>query len=90
MLHFYFKWRYNRKARSGAFKLPKDRRGEKPETANLSNFLSQNSGPRRGFRPFDLPRKRRKFVRLVAAALVIALIGWITYESLIALAFLGN
>lgn len=90
MLHLYYKWRYERKARSGAFKLPKERKDGKPGTANLSSFLSQTSGPRHSFRPFDLPRKRRKFMQLLAAALGIAMLAWVTYESLIALALLGN
>lgn len=90
MLHIYFKWRYERNARSGAYKLPKAGKDKIPETPNLGSYLSQTSGQRRGFRPFDLPRKRRKFMQFVAAILVIALIAWITYESLNALALIGK
>lgn len=90
MLHLYYKWRYERKARSGAFELPRGRRDGKPANPHLSSYLSQLYGPERGFKPFDLPRRRRKIIRLVAIILGITLLAWITYESLIALAFLGN
>lgn len=90
MLHLYFKWRYERKARSGAFTLPRSRRGEKLENANLSSYLSHTSGPGHSLRPFDLPRRRRKLVRWAVTALAIALLAWVTYESLIALAMIGK
>jgi hypothetical protein len=88
MLHLYYKWRYERNARSGAFELPKTRTKGQKETPNLGSYLSQLPGQRRGFKSFDLPRKRRKFMRILAAVLGIALLAWITYESIIALAFL--
>lgn len=90
MLHLYFKWRYERKARSGAFTLPKSRRGEKLENANLSSYLSQTSGTGHRLKSFDLPRKRRKLVRWIATILAIALLAWVTYESLIALAMIAK
>lgn len=90
MLHLYFKWRYERKARSGAFTLPRSGRGEKLENANLSSYLSHTSGPGHSLRPYDLPRKRRKLMRWAATILVIALISWVAYESVIALAMLGR
>jgi hypothetical protein len=88
MLHLYYKWRYERTARSGAFELPKARKGGHKETVDLGSYLSQLYGQRRGVKPYDLPRKRRKFMRILAVALGIALLAWITYESIIALAFL--
>jgi hypothetical protein len=92
MLHHYFKWRYERKVRSGAFKLPKEkgRRDRDLESVNLSNFLSHTSGPSRSFRPFDSARKRRKLMQFVATGLIIAFAVWVTYESLIALALIGR
>lgn len=90
MLQLYFKWRYERKARSGAFTLPKSGRGEKLENANLSSYLSHTSGPRHRLSSFDLPRKRRKLMRLAAAVIAIAVLAWVTYESLIALAMIAN
>ncbi|WP_146209387.1 hypothetical protein [Coraliomargarita sinensis] len=90
MLHRFFKWRYERQARSGAFKLPKSGRSDKPERANLGSYLSHTSGHSRGFRPFDQPRKRRKFMQYLATLLIIALVAWVTYESLIALALIGK
>jgi len=90
MLHRYFKWRYERKARSGAFKLPREARGKRFENANLGSYLTHSSGISRSFRPFDLQRKRRKLMQFVAIALVVALIVWITYESLMALALIAR
>ncbi len=90
MLHLYYKWRYERKARSGAFELPKMTRGGQPETSNLGSFLSQTSGTGGRLKHFDLPRKRRKIMRRVVIALGILLLAWITYESIVALALLVN
>lgn len=90
MLHLYFKWRYERKTRSGAFKLPKSGKNRQLENSNLSSYLSHSSGTGRGFRPYDLPRKRRKFMQVIATILILALLAWVTYESIIALALLGK
>ena len=90
MLHLFFKWRYERKARSGAFKLPKAGRDQGLESTNLGSYLSHTSGPIRSFRPFDQPRKRRKFMQFVITLLLVAFIVWVTYESLIALALIGK
>lgn len=90
MLHLYYKWRYERKARSGAFELPKTGADGPGETINLGSYLSQLYGQRRGFKHYDLPRKRRKMMRRVAIVLGISLLAWITYESIIALALLAN
>ncbi len=90
MLHRYFKWRYERKARTGSFKLPKVGKHEKLERSNLGSYLSQSSGSSRSLRPFDLPRKRRKIVKFIAVAVIVSIIIWVAYESLIALAMIGN
>jgi hypothetical protein len=90
MLHRYFRWRYERQSRSGAFKLPKSRKADQPENSNLSHYLSHSSGLSRSFRPFDLAHKRRKLAQFVALFLVIALIAWVTYESLVALALIAR
>ncbi|MFU8848616.1 MAG: hypothetical protein ACNA77_07860 [Opitutales bacterium] len=90
MLHRYYKWRYERKARSGAFTLPKTRQGEHWHNANLSSYISHTAGPSHGLRSFDLSRRRRKLVCRVVTILVIALLAWITYESLIAIAMIGK
>ena len=82
MLHSFFKWRYERKARSGAYELPRGNRGGSRDNSNLGSYLSQTTGP------YDLPRKRYKIMQLVAVLLVIALIAWIAYESIVALALL--
>lgn len=90
MLHHYYKWRYEQKARSGAFKLPKSGRYRNFENSNLGSYLSQTSGPSRIFRPFELARKRRKIIQFVATVLIIVFIVWVTYESLVALALIGK
>lgn len=90
MLHYYYKWRYERKARSGAFTLPKEGGRSNPRNENLGSFLSHTSGPSRTFKPFDLIRKRRKIMQLVTTAIIIAFVVWVTYESLIALALIGK
>jgi hypothetical protein len=90
MFHFFYKWRYERQSRKGSFKLPKKNDRASIETANLSSYLSQNTLRSGGLKPFDLPRKRKKWAQIVALILVVLLILWITYESIAALAMLGK
>ncbi|MEO0508940.1 MAG: hypothetical protein AAF065_03650 [Verrucomicrobiota bacterium] len=90
MLHFFFKWRYERRARSGAFKLPKASDEKNPESANLSSYLGQSETHRHRFKPFDLPRKRRKWMQIVTVLVGICLVLWIAYESVLALALMGK
>jgi hypothetical protein len=90
MLHLYFKWRYDRQSRKGAFKLPKTSDRASTEAANLSSFLSQTSSRGGGFKPYDLPRKRRKWAQIIALVIGVLLIAWITYESIAALAMLSK
>lgn len=90
MLHFFFKWRYDRKSRAGAFKLPKEGRHNRMESTNLGSYLSHTSGPSRSFKPYDQPRRRRKIMQFVTTCLLVAFVVWVTYESLIALALIGK
>ena len=90
MLHFFHKWRYERKNRMSAFELPSVRRGEHNNSANLGSYLSGTAGAGHNLKPFDLPRKRRRLMRILVTILLLALIAWITYESIIALAFIVN
>jgi len=90
MLHLYFKWRYQKKSRAGAFKLPKQRTGVNFDGAHFVSYLSQDSVRGRGLKPFDLPRKRRKWMQLIVTIAGISLLFWIAYESIVALALLGN
>ena len=89
MLHIFFKWRYERKQRAGAFKLPKTQHG-KQESPKLGSYLSQTSGSSRNFKPYDTPRRRRRLMQVTATVLAAVLLAWVTYESLVALALIGK
>jgi hypothetical protein len=90
MLHLYYKWRYQRQSRKGAFKLPKRNDRSSTDSANLSSYLSQSTVRGGGFKPFELQRKRRKCAQIIALITVVLLIAWITYESIAALAMLSK
>lgn len=90
MLHLFFKWRYERKSRAGAFKLPKLSQDNNLDNANLGSYLSQSSVRGRSFKPFDQPRKRRKWVQIITTMVAVAVIVWVAYESIVALALMGN
>lgn len=88
MLHFFFKWRYERKSRAHAYKLPpaSSRRGS--SQANLGDFMSRQPGYGRGFR--EGHNRRRTWVRLAMLLIGSALFIWIVYESIIALATMSQ
>ncbi|MGB0409325.1 MAG: hypothetical protein ACPG3X_06460 [Opitutales bacterium] len=90
MLHLFFKWRHSRKSRAGAFRLPKQSQASPPESANLGSYLSQSSVKDRSFKPFDLARKRKKWMQLLASLLTATLIVWVAYESMVALALMAK
>lgn len=88
MLHCFYKWRHERKARMSAFILPKMKDGRPLENANLGSYLSHRTGHNRGFRPFHLAHRRRRHQQLSLIVLLTAFIVWVAYESIVALAFM--
>ncbi|MGB0743929.1 MAG: hypothetical protein ACPGSB_05330 [Opitutales bacterium] len=90
MFHFYFKWRYERKARANALELPKSGRDKNLENANFGSYLSRTSGASRSFRPYERQRRRRKIMQFTTTLLLVAFVAWVTYESLVALAIIGK
>lgn len=96
MLNLYFKWRYERRARAGAFKLPKQssqsrESSESPtENTHFGSYLAQTAARGRSFRRYDLPRRGRKLIQFVAMLAIICFVAWVTYESINAIALLGN
>ena len=85
MLHFFFRWRYERKSRAHAYKLPPSNSRRGKPLANLGDFMSRQSGYGRGFRQDDRPRRQRKWARIAALLIGTALLLWIVYESVVAL-----
>lgn len=90
MIHLYYKWRYRRSQCAGAFSLPqKDRQG-KDSHRNFGSYLAQPSVRGRDFARFDLPQKRRRWLRIIFILCLMLTLGWLTYESAAALAILRN
>jgi len=90
MFHAYYRWRYERKSRAGAFTLPKMGKRHTVDQTNLSSYLWSTSGVSRGLRPFDKSRKRRRRVQIAVAILFFCFLIWIAYESLVALALVNK
>lgn len=90
MLHFFYRWRYERNSRNNAYKLPPMRRKRRDARVDLGDYLARQSIIGQGFRHYDLPRRRRKWALAIASLVGTLLLVWITYESIIALAAMGD
>jgi hypothetical protein len=86
MLHLYYKWRYRRKQATDAFKLPSHSLGGHSFRINFSSYLAQSSVKGRNFDRFDLPQKRRRWLRTLLIVTLLLALGWLVYESIAALA----
>jgi hypothetical protein len=86
MLHLYYKWRYRRKQGSGAFKLPNHNLGGHSFRVNFNSYLAQPDVKGRHFNRYDLPHKRRRWVRILLTLLALLALSWLVYESIAALA----
>ncbi|TVP78277.1 MAG: hypothetical protein EA353_08725 [Puniceicoccaceae bacterium] len=85
MLRFFYRWRYQRAQRVGAYKLPSRYRSGSGGPVSLASYLSQTSVRGRTFSRFDLPHNRRRWLALVVVTLAVVLLGWIILESIAAL-----
>lgn len=90
MLKLYYKWRYNRSQRAGSFKLPQSNVGRPGKRVNLGSYLNQDSVRGRAFERFDLPRTGKRSLKALLLLSSIALLGWLIYESIQALAIFTN
>jgi len=88
MFHLYYKWRYRRSQYAGAFALPKHRQ-EHEFRANFGSYLSQPDVKGRNFDRFDLPQKRRRWMRIAFTLALTTTLGWLIYESAAAMAIFG-
>lgn len=85
MFKLYYKWRYQRSQRAGAFKLPQHSRAGKFFRIDLGSYLSQASVRGRDFSRFDLPQTSRRWLGLLLSVLALLTLGWLIYESVKAL-----
>lgn len=90
MLRFLYRWRYRRAQKAGAYKIPSPHREAGSRPVSLGSYLSQTSVRGRTFDRFDLPRKRRRWLGVVVAALLALLLGWVILESISALELFRN
>jgi len=88
MFHLYYKWRYRRSQYAGAFSLPKHNQGQ-GFRVNFGSYLSQPSVKGRNFDRFDLPQKRRRWMRIAFTLALTLTLGWLIYESAAAIAIFG-
>ena len=85
MIHLYYKWRYRRSQCAGAFTLPKQNRQGKGFRGNFGSYLAQPSVRGRDFSRFDLPKQRRRWLRIAFTLVLTLTLGWLIYESAAAL-----
>ena len=90
MLRFFYRWRYRRAQKVGAYKIPSSHKEAGRQPISLGSYLSQTSVRGRTFDRFDLPRKRRRWLGMVVIVLLAALLGWIVMESIAALELFRN
>lgn len=90
MLKLYYKWRYNRSQRAGSFKLPQSDVARPGKRVNLGSYLNQDSVRGRAFDRFDLPSKSKRSLKALTLVAAVALLGWLIYESINALAIFTN
>jgi|TARA_B110000977_G_scaffold133181_1_gene169620 hypothetical protein len=86
MIHLYYKWRYRRSQYVGAFTLPKQTSHGHAFRGNFGSYLAQPSVRGRNFSHFDLPRQRRRWMRIVFTLGLVLTLGWLIYESAAAMA----
>ncbi|CAA6679541.1 Unannotated [Lentimonas sp. CC19] len=86
MFHLYYKWRYRRSQCAGAFRLPRDHKQGHEFRGNFGSYLAQPSVKGRNFDRFDLPQKRRRWIRITFTLVLTLTLGWLIYESAAAMA----
>lgn len=86
MIHLYYKWRYRRSQYAGAFSLPKEDRQGPGFRVNLGSYLAQPSVRGRNFSHFDLPRQRKRCLRIAVTLGLVLTLSWLIVESAAALA----
>lgn len=89
MFKTYYKWRYNRSQKARSFKLPggENSSGSK---VTLGSYLSQTTVRGRTFDRFDLPNRRRRGLQLLVTFTLLAIFGWLVYESINAIGMLSR
>jgi hypothetical protein len=90
MFKLYYKWRYQRSQRAGAYKLPRQSHASSFFRIDLGSYLSQPAVRGRDFSRFDLPKKSRRWLGFVSILLVVLTLSWLIYESIEALSSFRN
>lgn len=95
MLKHYYQWRHKRIQAAASFKLPGEFKRPfggsfNSKHANLESYLSQNSVRGRPIRTIGLPRITRRSVRWLLMLLTLSCVGWMAYESALALVLFGD
>lgn len=91
MIQFFNRWLHGRKKQSKIFRLPFIRRCQShAPQQNLINYLSQTSVRGSGLKKARLPRINRSHIQSLVLFCILGLIGWMAYESALALIIFGD
>ncbi len=91
MIQFFNRWLHGRKKQSNIFRLPFIRRGQShAPQQNLVNYLRQTSVRGSGVKKARLPRINRSHIQSLVLFCILGLIGWMAYESALALIIFGD
>ncbi|NCG09236.1 MAG: hypothetical protein GWO81_06670 [Verrucomicrobia bacterium] len=90
MFKFFYRWKHRRAHRIAAFRLPGDRDREIGQARiNFSSYLAQSS-VRGKPRSQHLPTLIFLWLRRIAFLAVLVLLGWMVYQSTLALIFFAD
>ena len=91
MIQFFYRWLHGRKKQSKIFRLPFIRRGQSPKPQqNLINYLAQTSVRGSGVKKARLPRINRSHIQSLVLFCILGIVGWMAYESAVALIVFGD
>ena len=91
MIQFFNRWLHGRKKQSKIFRLPFIRRGQShAPQQNLVNYLTQSSVRGSRLKKSRLPRINRSHIQSLVIFCILGIIGWMAYESAVALIVFGD
>lgn len=91
MIQLYYRWRYRRTQQAASYRMPRERQGRSGlSQGKLLSYLSQTSVRGRALKRMGFPRIDRSLLQRISVLCLFALVGWMAYESALALIIFGD